>query len=392
MTHGVSGSPSLCKLIATYTCETSLFCTSRQFALIQRTAQEKEWKSLHSYEATGAEIEDYVKVVARANHIAIKTKNPPIPDPFIPDFFKQLYQQQKALACITQAGRESFHQVGRIWKSSYRPGRFIAAEAVVRKVGVEMDVQLQQTWVKINRKIGNIAPNLPTANAIRGWMNANQELFKRIDSLDLSLSFFTVLSPELHYFKDLRKVDLHFSNYLRDFPALKKLPFLEEIDLGRSGLEYVPEELLELPQLKKLDLSGNPLKVLPEQLYDQFSSWQDWLCGRDIPKPSYIEWHMSHFRFSKDKLEEIPFSMWLRKRINDFDLVDYILTKLDLKTKNCSLGFCIAHTLLLPFMIILGIIDCVLRRFFSFFVIPVITKVRELFGYGRMIRINVGEL
>lgn len=398
----------VCRKILTYAPETSLFLVAKQFSQLQEKAKETEWNRLKGrfnavVFATEREQGASAGTVVRASHLQWDK-------PFTSDLLKSMHKGQKEEAIETHKGREEFCKTEIVWQRYFGAERFEAAEAVVRDVQQELNKNLEDLWFWLKNPLHYAGPPLNHAREIRKWMSdpAHEADLDRIEVLALHACDLTMLSPELAHCRNLKDLKLRV-NRIRDFPALKELKQLESIDLRYNQLEYVPEELLDLPRLNvgKVHLGDNPLKVLPEKLYDQFYTWLYWLSTDPIDGKQYNSFLNDWFgkegflQFSTSQLEEIPFSMWLRNRLyipnlgeHFFELADWLLR--DIHHNNdwdfAWFATTIASLTLLLTTVALWLPCYLINRLLALIAVPVITKIRELLGWSRMIRINLGEL
>lgn len=397
----------VCRKILTYAPETSLFLVAKQFSQLQEKAKETEWNRLKGrFEAvvfaTERERDASEGTVLRANRAQWDK-------PFTSDLLKRLHEGQKEEAIETQKGREAFLMTEIVWQRYFGAERFEAAEAVVRDVRQELNTNLKSLWFWLKNPLHYAGPPLNHAREIHAWMSdpAHEADLDRIEVLALQACDLTVLSPELAHCRNLKDLKLRL-NTIRDFPALKELKQLESIDLRYNQLEYVPEELLDLSRLNVggVHLDDNPLKVLPEKLYDQFYTWLYWLSTDPMDGKPYNsclnDWfgEEGFLQFSTSQLEEIPFSMWLRNRLyipnlgeHFFEFVDSLLGNMHRNDWDFAwFASTIASVILLLTTFALWLPCYLINRLLALAAVPVITKIRELLGYGRMIRINLGEL
>ena len=402
--------------ICSYTPVTDLSFVSRAFRALNVKTMEREWKEMRE-------------------SAVLKNRVWPIrEDGFTPLYLQTLWQQQKELAYRTCGGFnafrfEAFCLMQREERGSYAVRRFEKVEPIIASVDKEQEVNLTKIWFGSRlpgantnaRGIGEILPGLlgplapQTVEDIRAWMNdpAHQPLLDQIAELHIPDLGLSALPFELIKCRRVERLLIH-SNYIRELPAwVDQFTKLKTLDLDHNRFDQIPPVLLRMPQLFQgvittgvfLTLPNN-CKVLTEEVYDFCFTWEHWL-GRpfDYPaiypnqkwwiqygylfgyKPENRAYGEGYIRIEKYDLQEIPFALWLREELRVDNYVANILQKLDWRpSDSCFDQMLIA--LAWGSVIFFGILIWPINRFLSFAIVPIVTKIRELLGYGRMIRIK----
>lgn len=397
--------------ICSYTPVTDLSFVSRAFHALNTKAMEREWKEMRE-------------------SAVLKNKVWPIrEDGFTPLYLQTLWQQQKELACRTCRGFDAFRLVQREERGSYALRRFEKVEPIIASVDKEQEVNLTKIWLGSRfpgadtyaRGIGQSLPGLlgprapQTVEQIRAWLNdpAHQPLLDTITHLSLCDLGITALPFELVKCRRLERLLIH-SNYIRELPAwVDQFTELKALDLDSNRFDQIPPALLRMPQLLQgvggtggyLTLPNN-CKVLTEEVYDFCFTWEHWL-GRpfDYPaiypdqrwwikyaylfgdKPENRVYGEGYIRIEKYDLQEIPFALWLREELRLDNYVINIIDKFAWRPSDSCYDQTL-YTLILVSVIFFGILIWPINRFLSLAVVPIVTKIRELLGWGRMIRIK----
>ena len=327
--------------------------------------------------------------------------------------FKALFEQQKALLCRTPSGcgifrreQDAFLHNRQNRLGPFALGRFEEMERLIPQIDKEADETLKSVWWTSRQGVFDVLKAEGVSferspidgRGVRRYLSsAPKEVLEKPRSFDLHYLHLTHLPVEVAQFTSLTSLNLH-TNQLQDLPdALAELKNLKNLNLSGNQFTHVPKVLMQMPGLLecggRIDLTANPIRVLPEEVYDHFFTLPHWLgktfghhfwMGQD--QDFFYGWAAGGFCFQRDKLEEIPFALWLRETILlpnwlwlhynsyvhwwDWDRYKIVSTAV----------IALLHLVALPFWLI--------NRFLSFAVVPIVTKVRELLGYGRMIRIK----
>ncbi len=139
-------------------------------------------------------------------------------------------------------------------------------------------------------------------------------------------------------------------------------------------------------------------------MYDHCFSVENWLGQRFCDsnwaclEMGYLfslfnvqEYHYgnNNILLSKKQLKEIPFALWLREKLVIPNLGN--LFGRDVEHDLNWMPDCLKWTVVLTCMVITLILALplwLLNQFLSLAIVPVVTKVRELLGWGRMIRLG----
>jgi hypothetical protein len=136
---------------------------------------------------------------------------------------------------------------------------------------------LQRVWGPLRQAIEARNPSLlgvpeedASADEVRSWMHAHQNLLQAITFLNLRSIGLTVVPPELGWWcTGLQSLYLS-NNQLRSLPdnIFQRMHQLEQLNLGENQLGSVSEILFrDLRMLQILDLEGNQLRSLSEVLF-----------------------------------------------------------------------------------------------------------------------------
>ena len=108
--------------------------------------------------------------------------------------------------------------------------------------------------------------DLEKAKQGRIWMQENQAILQKIDSLDLIQLGLSPLPPEIGLLTQLKELCLS-QNRLKSLPReIGSLTKLERLELDKNQLNSLPREIGFLRKLKQLHLHYNQLKSLPPEI------------------------------------------------------------------------------------------------------------------------------
>ncbi len=221
---------------------------------------------------------------------------------------------------------------------------------------------------------------------IRAYLNAaeNQETLNRHSGISINDQRLNAIPQEVVKFKG--------SRYLY---------------ASHNNIRAFPEVILQMKNLERVDLAENPITVFPEEMYNHCFTLDNWL-GRPFDQEYHViqpsDWPFGIFnppahttldngyiQLSKKNLKEIPFAMWLREKLRVPNLFQMILgQKMDDWAPGlpCILRWPFIIASALVAILIVALPTWILNQFLSLAVVPVVTKARELLGYGRMIRLD----
>lgn len=358
--------------------QVSYTVVSKAFAAWNKKAMEKEWQEI----VKNPGLEKYVMTIQA---------EPPL-------CFKILYERLHKTFC-TYSDLDKFKErvifpppefKNPAFAGSYAKECFEEARARTRRAE---DNNLSMAWH--GDKGGGLYSGLgltfrfeweKTPKQIRAYLNAaeNQETLNRHPGIDINDQRLNAIPQEVVKFKG--------SRYLY---------------ASHNNIRAFPEEILRMENLQKVDLIENPITVFPEEMYNHCFTLENWL-GRPFDQeydliqhsdwpfgffnpPAHTHLDNGYIQFSKKHLKEIPFAMWLREKLRMPNLFQIILgQKMDDWAPGlpCILRwpFIIASALVAIFIVALP--TWILNQFLSLCVVPVVTKVRELLGYGRMMRLD----
>lgn len=378
-------STDLGKTILAFAPEVAHAQVSKGFAVWTKKAIEQEWQALGKNPLLAKQI------------AAIK-------DP-VPLCFKKLLKQLHEVF-LTSTAYDAFVATQPAFKGSYSRARFERGAALLVEDAQEQDRNLERAWrgrfacgMAWALMLNPNAPGVPqTANEIRTYLDAHADeaaiLF--VSSLDLRGMELTGIPPEVEKFPMIFQLSCHH-NRIHNVPQeILNLRHLQYLSLDSNRFDRVPEVCLRYKG--STSFSDNPISVYSEEMYDQKFSWQNWL-GR--PFNDYNDaaccgfaYLFGAFRFAQGhviglpSLKEIPFALWLRNKLVISSPMMHLGNnpEQDLKwlpdfIKWTFLFACAGIAMLIsPFL-------WVLNQFLSLVVVPIATKVRELLGYGRMIKL-----
>lgn len=363
--------------------------------------------------------------------------------------FVLLFEMYKKITERTAAGFNAFHGIAREKINPDLAKRFEQTEQATLSVENDLDDNLAKFWVEFTlqqRSGGRSDFDAVPRLALHGplCMNATdirtlihdipRASFDAVRGLTLDVPL-SALPPELAHCGKLRDLRVNVTR-MREIPEwFEQLSELEKFDLKvDSGikplLDHVPPALLRLPNLlqggwrKGVDCSGLPIHTLTEEVYDHCFTWEHWL-GRPFDWRYFpyrlfriffwcqdwyqirdffqcfaylLGWHENcswygrgYIEIYKKELQQIPFALWLREQLQIPNLFMYLIGLVDqMKWLDRLLRDLLKMPLWLGFFVF-GVFIWPINRFLSLIVVPIVTKIRELFGWGRMIRINSEE-
>ncbi len=109
-------------------------------------------------------------------------------------------------------------------------------------------------------------PSSEKAQAIRIWMEENQDVLESITQLNLMSSGLNALPKEIQYFTKLQHLNLQ-NNQIKVIPTeICRLHQLQKLNLFNNKIITLPSEIGSLTQLRELDLFNNKITTLPSEI------------------------------------------------------------------------------------------------------------------------------
>ncbi len=377
------------KTILAFTPEVTHAQVSKAFAAWTKKAQELEWRVLGS-------------------NPLLEKQVAAITDP-LPLCFKKLLNTQRE-AFLTSTFYDAFIAAQPAFAGSYGRARFAIGAMYLFQDALEQDDNLEEAWRPeagqegIARALGlnDYAPDFPkTAGEIRAYLDnpANLATINLVQQFDMYERGLTGIPLEIARFPMLQELYLD-RNQIRCVPKeIYNLKHLDTVSFSANRFECIPK----MPLVNSfIDLRSNPIKTFPEDVYDYYFTYENWLCKPFSDPTSIFSWFGCGYLFGyvgrsdmdyinvvgvdKKGLEEIPFALWLREKLYMINPVSLLspeehLSCLPEFLQNAAGVTCVVIAILIaPFL-------WLLNEFLSLVVVPVVTKVRELLGYGRMIKL-----
>ncbi len=363
---------------------------SKAFAVWNKKLMEREWQAL----AKNPLLEKQVAAIQGEISLC----------------FKRLFTEQKE-AFLTSTFYDAFIRRQAAFTSSYTHTRFEKGAGFLLADAKEQDGNLERAWVGkdyrgIRYALGlkRHAPDLPkTAKEIRAYLDkpAHQAVINDVGDLNLSELQLTGIPVEIAKFSRLHYLWLSENRIHKVPKEVANLKELHGLNLSDNCFDHIPDILFRCTQAGYFS-SNNRITVFSEEDYDRCFSLSNWL-GKPLDANGACEvlFMLSLFPFSnrysngyisvsKEYLKEIPFALWLREKLlipNLFQLVVGI-DRNDIPSREPNLVKQIAMYTCFAISVILAPVLWVLNQFLSLVVAPVVTKVRELLGYGRMMRLD----
>ena len=319
---------------------------------------------------------------------------------------------------------------------NYSASSFRRAEEIVfDRLYWKRDRPLLDAWTDIRPQI-HAGPdaNTHSAFAVREWMSSpeNAPLLSQVEQLRITANGRGMIPPEMGRFSGLKKLlwcndsdnDHSPSPHLPE--ELANLQQLETLRFVDSGFAELPAVLTRLPALRDLTFIRNrrEIRELPDAFERHFHSglanietlfWyeghraQCLLAFLGIPSGDHIRGttlNAPYFGLNYTHFTEIPFRVWFRETValpNIPVAIIFLLLECLIKLKDSIKRACdiqrpnvwvdevlsfawiivlCAPTLFfaLPFMLINFVLNLVVE--------PIITAVRDHFGYNRMVHVE----